>query len=165
MTDEKSRRRWISLGEMIALAALIVSALGLWLSWQGSQHNEPTRIVEQRQAIPLVLRGTVQGDGRELVIAPVESSHALESMIVTLPRGGRVELSGDGRLSARQLESSLKDREDEKGSRSVRANISANYVEMGKERRSSGSYSIRYRWEGGGLFDSRSLRIEGFSRG
>ena len=123
MTDEKTRRRWISLGEIIALAALIISALGLWLSWQGSQHDEPTRIVEQKQAIPLILRGTLEGDGRTLVIAPVESSHALESLSVALPGGSKIEVGSDGRLPARALEPALNDRKDEKGSQSVRATI------------------------------------------
>ena len=33
MTDSQTRRRWITLGETIALLALVVSALGVWLSW------------------------------------------------------------------------------------------------------------------------------------
>ena len=38
MSDSESarRRRWITLGELIALAALIVSALGVWISWKSS---------------------------------------------------------------------------------------------------------------------------------
>ena len=54
MTDDKTRRRWISLGEVIALAALVISGLGLWITWSGSQKDKPTRIVEQKQSIPLV---------------------------------------------------------------------------------------------------------------
>jgi hypothetical protein len=43
--------------------------------------------------------------------------------------------------------------------------IDARYVEMGKDRRASGSYVLRYRWEGGGLLGGRSLRLTGLSRG
>jgi hypothetical protein len=46
----------------------------------------------------------------------------------------------------------------------VRVSIAARYVEMGQERRSTGSYALRYRWEGGGLFGGRSLRLTGLSR-
>ena len=42
--------------------------------------------------------------------------------------------------------------------------IAARYVEMGKDRRGGGSYVIRYRWEGGGLFGGRSLKLTGFGR-
>jgi hypothetical protein len=35
-SEEKARRRlrWISLGEAIAIAALVVSGLGLWREWR-----------------------------------------------------------------------------------------------------------------------------------
>ena len=163
-SDARSRRRWVTLGELIALAALIISAVGLWLTWKASQKEGPTQIVEQKQAIPLVLRGSVSSDGEELVIAPVEASHALESLNIELAGGGAIPLGSDGRLRARSLQNALKDRKDEKGSQSVGAQIITRYVEMGRERRATGNYSIRYRWEGGGLFEGRSIRIEGLSR-
>ena len=53
MTDERTRRRWINLGEIIALAALVVSALGVWIAWKSSSEDKPTRIVEQKSAVPL----------------------------------------------------------------------------------------------------------------
>ena len=40
----------------------------------------------------------------------------------------------------------------------------ASLREAGKDRRASGNYVLRYRWEGGGLFGGRSLRLTGFSR-
>jgi hypothetical protein len=30
--SDRTRRRWITVGELIALAALVVSALGVWIS-------------------------------------------------------------------------------------------------------------------------------------
>ena len=166
MTDspDRSRRRWISLGELIALAALLISALGLWLNWKSEQKQGPTQIVEQKQAIPLVLHGSVTSNGEELVIAPIESSHAIESLTVTFPGGAMIELGGDGRLQASKLEAALKDSKDDKGSQSLPARISSRYIEMGRERQATGNYSIQYRWEGGGLFGGRSLRIEGMTR-
>jgi len=52
--EKKSRLRWVTLGEAIALAALIVSAAGLWLSWKTNDSDKgPTTIVEKKQAVPL----------------------------------------------------------------------------------------------------------------
>ena len=82
--SERTRRRWITVGELIALAALIVSALGVWISWK-SRDEGPTRVVEQHQPIPLTLRATRGDDGRRLEISPVEDSHALQSLTVTVP--------------------------------------------------------------------------------
>jgi hypothetical protein len=128
MSDSESRRRWVTLGEIIALLALVVSAAGLWLTWRSSGDDRPTRVVEQKQAIPLTLRGKADNEGRQLVIEPV------------------------------------KDRDESKGTHSVPVRIAARYVEMGKDRTGDGSYVLRYRWEGGGLFGDRSLKLTGFGR-
>ena len=74
MSDEKARRRWVNLGEIIALAALVVSAVGVWIAWKSSSEDKPTRVVEQRQAIPLTLRGTAERTtGAGSTISPVEA--------------------------------------------------------------------------------------------
>jgi hypothetical protein len=165
MSDEKTRRRWVTLGELIALAALIISAIGLWLTWKSNNEDKTTRVVEQRQTVPLALRGRAEDDGRRIEISPVESSHALESLTVTIKGCPPIEVGSDGMLDAADVESALGDRaKGEKGSHSLPARIDARYVEAGKDRRASGTYVLRYRWEGGGLFGGRSLRLTGFSR-
>ena len=167
MTDEKTRRRWISLGEIIALAALAVSAIGVWIAWKSSSEDKPTRVVEQRQAIPLTLRARREDDGRKLEISPVESSHALESLTVTITGASPISVGSDGELGASDVESALSSRGEEPKNRtlSVRAKIDARYVEMGKEKASSGSYTLRYMWKGAGLFGGRSLHLVALSRG
>jgi len=162
--NETEKRRWINLGEIIAVAALVVSAVGVWIAWKSSTNNQPTRVVEQRQPIPLTLRGTAQDDGRRLVISPVESSHALESLTLTIKGAYPIELGSDGALDADTVGSKVKKDED-KGTHSVAVRIDARYVEMGKDRRGGGNYVLRYRLEGGGLLGGRSVRLIGLSRG
>ncbi|NUS99459.1 MAG: hypothetical protein HOP96_00595 [Sphingomonas sp.] len=162
----KSRLRWVTLGEAIAIAALIVSAVGVWLSYKGDDGDKgPSTVVEKRQAIPLTLRGKVQSDGRSLEIAPVESSHALQSLKVTIAGSDAIEVGSEGDLGARDVESALgKNAVDGKGTHRVTARIVATYVEAGADKSATGSYVISYRWEGGGLFGGRSLRLVGLSR-
>lgn len=166
-TESQRRRRWLTLGEMIALAALIVSAIGVWISWKSNGEDKSTRLVEQRQSIPLTLRGKREDDGRSLEISPVESSHALESLSVALPGASPIQVGSDGELAASDVETALKGHENEPKDRpfSVRARIDARYVEMGKDRRASSTYTLRYMWKGGGLFGGRSLHLMGLSRG
>ena len=161
-SEPKIRQRWVSLGEIIALAALIISGLGLWLTWKNSSEDWPTRVVEQRQSIPLTLRGKVGRDGRKMEIAPVEPSHALQSLTVAIPGAYPIELGSDGMLDADTVAAKIKSKD--KGPHSVRVRIDARYVEMGKDRRGGGNYVLRYKWEGGGLFAGRSLRLIGLSR-
>ena len=166
MNEEKARRRWISLGEIIALAALIVSALGVWIAWKSSSKNEPTRIVEQKSAVPLALRGSASSNGQILTIAPADPSHAIQSLIVRIKGATPIEVGSDGQLSARDVQGALKgrDKEAKDVTLSIPVRIEAHYVESGAERRGGGSYVLRYKWEGGGLFGGRSLRLVGLSR-
>jgi hypothetical protein len=166
MTDRETRRRWISLGETIAIAALMVSAVGVWIAWQSSNNDRPTRVVEQRSAVPLALRGTADGDGRTLTIMPADPGHALQSLRLTINGASPIDVGSDGRLSASDVEAALKGREKEAKdvTHSVAVRIDARYVESGSDRRGGGAYVLRYKWEGGGLFGGRSLRLVGLAR-
>jgi hypothetical protein len=168
MSDPQQRRRWISLGETVAVCALIVSALGVWISWQGTDRNpdakEPS-VVERKQPIALVLRGRVEADGRKLIISPVENGHALESATLTIAGAKPLEVGSDGELNASDVQAALKNLDKDKAGHSVPVSIAARYVEAGTDRRGGGRYVLRYRWEGGGLFGGRSLRLTGLSRG
>lgn len=165
MTDEK-KRSGIALGEVIALAALIVSALGVWIAWKSSGKDGPTRIVEQKSAVPLALRGSANSSGQTLTIVPADPSHALQSLIVRIKGASPIEVGSDGQLSASDVRTALKDRgkEAKDVTLTVPVRIEARYVESGADRRGGGSYVLRYKWEGGGLFGGRSLRLVGLSR-
>jgi hypothetical protein len=168
MTESESqrRRRLISLGELIALAALVVSAVGVWIAWKSNGQDKPTRVVEQHQPVPLVVRGIPDRDGSTMIIAPVNRDHALESMTVTIKGASPIELGSDGRLSAGDVQSALKDRanEDKDKTYSLPVRIEAHYVELGADRRGGGAYVLRYKWQGGGLFGGRSLKLMGLGR-
>jgi hypothetical protein len=164
--SQRRRRRLISLGELIALAALVVSAVGVWISWETSSRDKPARVVEQRQSIPLTLRGMPSRDGRALTIGPVEPSHALESLTITIEGAAPIEVGSDGQLNASDVEAALKDRtkESKDDTHSVPVRIQAHYVEAGADKRGGGTYRLGYRWQGGGLFGGRSLRLVGLVR-
>jgi hypothetical protein len=166
MSDEQTRRRWINLGEIIALCALVVSGLGVWIAWKSSNQDKPARVVEQRSAVPLALRGTVDADGRTLTIIPADPSHALESLTVTIRTASPIQVGSDGKLSASDAEAALKNHEKEAKdvTLSVPIRVDARYVENGADRRGGGSYILRYKWEGGGLFGGRSLHFVGMSK-
>jgi hypothetical protein len=167
-TESQARRRhWINFGELIAVLALIVSAAGVWVSWKSSSHDDkPATIVEQHKPVALVLRGGTEDGGRSIEIAPVDPNHALESMTVTIKGAAPIELGSDGRLDIGDVQAVFEGHDEEPKDKalSVPVSISARYVEDGADRRGGGTYTLRYRWEGGGLFGGRSLRLIGLSR-
>jgi hypothetical protein len=167
MSDERTRRRWINIGELIAFAALIVSAAGVWIAWKNTKDDRPAQVVEQRSAVPLALRGTVDGDGSTLTFMPADPSHALESLTVTIRGAAPIEVGSDGKLAASDVQSALQDRgkEAKDVTHTIPARIEANYVEAGHDRHGGGAYVLRYKWEGGGLFGGRSLKLVGLSKG
>lgn len=168
MSDQAPRppRRGNGFGEIIGLSALVISGLGVWIAWQSANKDGPTRVVEQREAIPLTLRARAEEDGRKLIVEPIEPSHALQSLRLTLPGVKALSIGSDGELAARDIEDALKLAGGErKGSHSQRVKIDARYVEAGTDKSRTGAYQLRYHWEGGGLFGGRSLRLDGLSRG
>lgn len=163
---EAKRRRWINFGEVVAVGALAISALGLWNSWQGGK--AATEVVEKKVAVPLTLRGIPKKDGRALTLEPVEPGHALDGAIVIFGKS-RFELAGEAQLDADDIERAIDQAGAAKGEKSgdglhrLPLRIDARYVEAGQTRRSVASYSLTYRWQDGGLFGGRSLRLAGLS--
>jgi hypothetical protein len=161
-TRKRSRLRWVTLGEAIAIAALILSGLGLWHEF--TKPDDKPVVVEKQASIPLRLRGRVTGEGRSIEIAPVENSHALQSLTISAG-SSKVEVGSDGELDAKALESALgKSADAGDGAHRVQVRIEAKYVEAGADKTATGSYTITYRWEGGGLLGGRSLRLVSLSR-
>jgi len=111
------------------------------------------------------LRGRAGADGRSIEISPVEASHALESLTIAIG-ASKIPLGSDGVLGASEVEGALgKTDKDGKGTHSLRARITAQYVEAGADKSATGNYTITYKWEGGGLLGGKSLRLTGMTRG
>jgi hypothetical protein len=163
MSEPVKQKSRVSIGEGIALAALFVSALGLWNSWKGDDKPKPAEVIEKKAAVPLVLRGRIEDNGERLIIEPVESSHALDSLKFAFASGKTVETSSNGTLLAGDVEDALPEK-TEKIDGQILATVTGRYVESGQDRQNSRRYAIRYRWEGGGLFEGKRLRIVDFRR-
>ena len=157
---KRSRLRWVTLGEAIAIAALILSGLGLWREWN-KRDSEPV-IVEKATAIPLALRGRERNEGRELEISPVEDSHALQSLVLRIGKS-EIELDGDGELKADDVEGVLDDAVKDGGPHRLPVRITARYVEAGQDKTVTAPYVITYRTKDK-LIGGRSLRLTGLSR-
>src|SRR5260221_9072358 len=144
----------------------MVSAVGVWIAWKSNNNDRPTQVVEQRSAVPLALRGTAESDGRTLTIVPADPSHALQSLRLTIKGAPPIDVGSDGRLGAGDVEGALSGREKEVKdvTHIVPVRIDARYVEAGTDRRGGGGYTLRYKWEGGGLFGGRSVRLVGLAR-
>ena len=98
MTDEQpeaaerraARRRWITLGEIVAVAGLIIAALSLYLNWSDRRSDEAERRAEQAEA-----RTSAARQGHHIGLVAVEANDgrltfkgaacALQSADITFP--------------------------------------------------------------------------------
>ena len=161
------RRRRIALGEAIGIAALLISALGLWNSWRGG-NDRPAIVVDRApKPIALVLRGAVAEDGKVIRLAPLEAGHALDQLVMSArpPAKGTATFGSDPMLSAAMIETWLPEGGKREGEGSVVVDSVARYVETGETRTARQRYRIDYRWKDGGLLSGKSVRLTGISRG
>jgi len=163
-TPSEQRRRWINIGEIVAVAGLLISGLALWNSW-GRGDDKPV-VVKEERAIPLVLRGKVEDEGKAIRISPVEDGHALEDVTITAakPGSGSAPFGSEPVLSAAVVQDWLPDDARKEGVGSLTLAITARYVEHGRTRVAHGQYRVRYGWTEGGILSGKSLRLTGFSR-
>ena len=163
-TDARIRRRWINLGEFVAVAGLLISALALWNSWRGGNEEAETEVIQQdAKPVPLALRGRIEDDGKHMVLAPVESGHALDSLQLSVGER-KIVLGSDGVLSASQAETLLPADIDKSRDGQFVVDITARYIERGSDRTGAGRYTLSYRWADGGFLSGRSLRLTGLAR-
>ena len=81
------RRRWITLGEVLAVAAVLISALTFWNSYQERSGAEADKAAERQarseKARTLILSARV--DGRNLSLAARDPEQAIPGQTIAFP--------------------------------------------------------------------------------
>ncbi|GAA0665079.1 hypothetical protein FHT00_000979 [Sphingomonas insulae] len=84
----QTRRRWITLAEVVAVAGVVIAALTLYSNWQERRDAAADKAVEQasatRDKTRFLLRGTVAKDKRSIALVR-EEAHPLGDIRVTFP--------------------------------------------------------------------------------
>ena len=167
--------RWLTLAEIIGIAALGVSALTFWNAYQARTGAEAERIAAERAEAAaigqLLLRGHVDRDGRLLVLAPADSGQTVQEQRVAFPSAlGIAEATtlSEPRIEADWIERALirarGDGQAGPGDRRVPVLLATRFHAGGKLHRDLAIYDLGYRIEGGGLLGGRHVRLRGISR-
>ena len=107
------RRRWITLGELVAVLALLISAASFWDARQQRQREDAVEDAAGRRAsasAPLILTASVDNDGTRLKLAAAGDA-VLQTQTVSFPkavRGDSEETSGNPHIDAAWFESGLR---------------------------------------------------------
>jgi hypothetical protein len=166
------RRRWITLGEAVAVIAVLISGATLWNSYAERKSSEADRAAaaqkEGKVEAALVLRAHPVDDGKKLTLEPVDSEQVIQSQRVILPAKlgvAPVETAGDARIEARWLSDALKKVETEQnraGDLRVPIAIVSRFTSKGDVQSDGALYQLAYVREGH-LLGGSSIRLRGLS--
>ena len=156
------RRRWVTLGEILAVAAVGISALTLWDSHRDRVRTEEKAVAtasrEDAEAVTLVLRATPSPDGDRLALAPLNGEQAIQAQTILFPTAlaiPPVETTGDPRIEAAWFADPLKRarkaagiRDDAPGDQRVPVVVVTRYLAGGTAHTSRAIQDIGYTLEG-----------------
>jgi len=171
----KSRLRWITLGEAVAVAAVVISGLGLWNSYQDRRDARAEKTAEatrETAPAPFYLKASGNGDGSMLTLMPVVADHVIQGQMMRFPPAfalSPVTTTSDARIEAGWFGDALKaDRktralpDETQGDERVPVLIETDYLAGGNAMKASAFYDIGYALEGHFLRGA-SIRLRGLS--
>lgn len=169
------RRRWITLGEILAVIAVTISALTLWNSWSERSESKAAKSAEVKQtsakAARLVLVAGKSGT-RELALRPASAEQSVQSQRILLPSAlkvAAVETTGEPRIEVSWFESALiRAREaahlpdDSRGDERLPVAIVTRFLAGGNPHEDVALYDIGYTVRGR-LLSGHSVTLRGVS--
>lgn len=82
------RRRWLTIGELVAVAGVIIAGVSLWLSWADKQRDEAEKAAAASKAAAsqtrLDLRASVSEAGRQVTLT--DPAHEILETTVAFPK-------------------------------------------------------------------------------
>ncbi len=173
--DIRIRRRWITLGEVLAVIAIVISALTLWNSWTERSTSDAAKHADAQQASAragtLVLTSANSGSSK-LNLKPTSADQSVESQTISFPGAlglAPVETTGEPRIEASWFEHALKNArgrahlpDDSRGDERLPVAIATRFLVGGEPRQDIALYDIGYGITGH-WFGGHSVALRGVS--
>jgi hypothetical protein len=174
------RRRWLTLGEVLAVAAVIISALTFWNSYSERRSAEIERESAARsadaKARTIVLRGTVDASGETLALAAT-GGQDIQGLTVSFPAALELEPIDvtNPRIEAGWFDDALRrarrdagQRDEDAGDERLPVAVTTRYVVDGAMLADTSLYDVGYgvreRFLRGGTVRLRGLSFIGRTR-
>jgi hypothetical protein len=170
------RRRWITLGEILAVVAVLISALTLYLNWAEQRGSEAEKAAASSdataQAATLTLRAEAGGKGDRLEIAPASAEQSIQEQTLQFPEAlgaSPVTTSGEPRVEAKWFSDRLKRArekaglpDDSRGDEKLPVLIETRFIADGKEHRDRAIYDVGYTIRGQ-ILSGHRVELKGLS--
>jgi hypothetical protein len=174
-TPRRSRLRWVTLGEAVAVAAVLISGLGLWINYEDRQQARADKAAEASRSAspaPFYLRAGASSDGSTLALSPLVTEHVIQGQTLRFPPSFKlspVSTTSDTRIEANWFAGALKgDRHDRElpeetqGDERVPVMIETDYLAGDRTLKARAFYDIGYALEGHFLRGA-SVKLRGLS--
>jgi hypothetical protein len=165
------RRRWITLGEVLAVIGVLISGLALWNSWSERSTAEKERTAEKAKQASVsrivILRSS--GGGKRLALAAHDPDQAIQSQTLLFPSAfgqGAFETT-EPRIEAEWVKRAVKKANEKAGKVPGDARmpvaITTRFVADGRNFTDSALYDVGYKESDGGLFEGKDVELKGLS--
>ena len=165
------RRRWITLGEVLAVIGVLISGLALWNSWSERSAAEKERVAEKaKQAnVSRILLLKTSGGGKRLALTAHDPDQAIQSQTLHFPSAfglGAFDTT-EPRIEAEWVKRAVKKarEKDEKvrGDARMPVAITTRFIADGRSFTDTALYDVGYKESGGGLFEGSEVELKGLS--
>jgi hypothetical protein len=187
MNDAPKKRlpiRWLSLAEIVGVAALAIAALGWWDNHRERIQQDRERARSEREHAQteaenakekqqqaqqdalrhaLLITGTPEGDGARLKLQATRGEQVIKTQTLAFPteiKPDSVSTTGNPRIEARWIEDSL--RKVAKTGGRLPVAVETTFIEDGETRTDRAVYRVGYSFSGR-LLGGPQLHLEGLS--
>ena len=169
-TEAKAnRRRWVTIGEVVGIAALAISALSFWDSHRERADADAERTVaEKRETAVKSFILTASGTGDSIKLKPARDEQAIQDQVLTFPTAiaaEPVDIAGDAEIEARWIADGVRKAKGKGGETRVRrvpVAIVTRYVGDGEVRTDRAIYDLAYTLHDR-VLRSDEVRLEGLT--
>jgi len=171
MSDAPRKRlpiRWLTLGEFVGVAALVIAALGYW---DAHRERAAEAKAQQAQAAEMALKqtflmtGAVDGAGDEVRLTSVNGDQVIQTQTVWFPKAVRadsVETTGNPRLEAHWIDEGLRKAAGKSKQGRLPVGVETSYIEDGQTKTDRSIYELGYSLRARFLQPDR-VQLEGLS--
>lgn len=177
------RRRWITLGEVLAVAAVAISGLTFWNSYRERTATEAERAAEDAEEAAakvkqaqmsqrITLRARPADGGKSLTLTPLKDSQAIQNISIAFPsalEASPVDAVIEPRIEARWLEDAARAARKAKrkgaqtGDLRLPVTITTRFVSDGETYTDTTLYDVGYRTDSS-LLGGTEIELRGLSQ-
>lgn len=160
-SERKRRLRFLTVAELVGLAALAIAALGYWDSHRERTMTERERAAEAREKqaeakagalkLTFLMTGTPESGGERLRLATVHPEQVIQTQAISFPaeiRGDAAQTTGNPRIEAGWFEDGLGKalhiRGDKRHQGRLPVGVATSFIEDGQEKTDQAIYLIGY---------------------